>query len=116
MNTPIDIYLETPSAKACLDDLLAIGLVSLGPDLSIVKAPGVSVDYIGPMVATPATYDYTAFPPKEVTPAVWYAGERVNIRLTGDAAEDFAAKIKAATLANTAVLSEPPTTPQRVWA
>ena len=124
----IDLYLETTSRADCIADLAALGLLTVPPAApdgmppapDCVPAPGVALDYIGPMVQTPAVLDTGTFPPTVITPAVFYPGERANLRLFGpeaDVAAQAAALRAAAPMPHgTVVLDPAPAQPKRVWA
>jgi hypothetical protein len=117
---------EAEAAKALADFNAWVAAGSL-PAVELAPFPvpdhapiaGVAFDYIGPMAKTPAVLDLTEpRRPVETTPAVFYDGERANLRLYGPDAEMQAAAIHAASPMphGTIVLDPAPAQPKRVWA
>lgn len=105
----VDLYFQTASREDFLADLLALQLAQEiptphGEGTRTVPVAGVDLDYVGPLVQTPAEYVGT-FPPVETTPAVMFPGERANLRLTGPDAESRATTIAAASMAHTTLLA-----------
>jgi|GEM_PF-2852516 hypothetical protein len=121
----IDLYLQIACRADCIADLAALGLVIIPPAVPDGQPPGpdcipvagVAFDYIGPMVQTPAVLDASTFPATVKTPAVFYPGERANLRLYGPAAEPQAAAVRAASPMphGTAIINPAPVAPKRVW-
>jgi hypothetical protein len=106
--TTVDLYFQTISRADFLADLLALQLASEihgSGGAQILPVGGVELDYVGQLIQTPAVFDTGVFPPTITTPAVFYPGERANLRLTGPDAEAHALVIAAATLAHSTLLA-----------
>jgi hypothetical protein len=123
----IDLYLQTTSRADCIADLAALGLVTIPPAApegqppapDCVPAPGVALDYIGQLVQTPDVIDASTLTPTVTTPALFYPGERANLRLFGpdtDVQAQAAALRAASPMPHgTTVIDPPPAQPKRRW-
>jgi hypothetical protein len=81
-----DLVLQTPS-RSSLDALLtACGLLTESLR-GLRPVAGLSIDYFGPVVSTPAILSHSEFPPVVLTPAVFLPGEYAALRFTGDDSE-----------------------------
>ncbi len=101
-----------------LPHLLKPAQLAGGGTVYVESGPEHAVEYVGPLVATPAILDDSTFPPTVVTPATYHDGNRANLRLMGAVADVLAFTLKAVSFPAGTVLLDPADVPadQLRWA